>query len=119
MPAIRLGLDTRINIDGRIFALRRKIGNGIIQLEAEDNGELQNVSRDQIASAIMAGHASIVHDQTSLASPTGKNNPADVDLSALPQRLQNEVRKRHAYVSAVKNPQVPLSGRPLVEACIV
>ncbi|EWY37311.1 hypothetical protein N825_20740 [Skermanella stibiiresistens SB22] len=118
MPAIRLGLNTRINLDGQVFAVRRKVGNGIIQLEGENDGELRNVSRDEIASAVMAGNASIVHADSSQVSAQAKGNPADIDLSALPQSLQKEVRRRHAYVAAVESPTVPLTGRLLHQACI-
>lgn len=112
MSAVRLGVGTEVRIDNRIFAVRRGLDGGLLQLQAEDDGELIKLERSALASSIAAGHAEIPTVTPPIAAGYSP------DLSALPEDEQNEVLRRLAYVKLVEKPEMAKTGKKLVAASI-
>jgi putative transposase len=112
MVAVRIGLGTEVSVGETIYAVRRCLAGDILQLESEDDGQLVKIPRPELAFSVANGEASIiVGDRKHRVSERQ-------DLSALPEKDRNELRRRLAYVKLVEKPRVPESGAALVKASI-
>ncbi|NVK19789.1 MAG: DDE-type integrase/transposase/recombinase [Methylocystaceae bacterium] len=112
MSAVRIGIGTELSIKDKIFAVRQNLGNGILQLEAKMDGELQRIPRITLANALVVGDAQIHSIKNKIVSSP------KADLSALPQKDQKEVMRRWEYIKLVEFPQIAETGKKLVKAVI-
>lgn len=112
MVAVRIGLGTEVSVGETIYAVRRCLAGDILQLESEDDGQLVKIPRPELAFSVANGEASIiVGDRKHRVSERQ-------DLSALPEKDRDELRRRLAYVKLVEKPRVSESGAALVKASI-
>lgn len=112
MVAVRIGMGTEISVGETIYAVRRCLEGDILQLEAEDDGHLVQMPRPDLASSVANGEASIV------VGDRKRKISERQDLSALPEKDQDELRRRLVYVKLVEKPQVAASGATLMKASI-
>lgn len=112
MVAVRVGMGTEVTIGETIYAVRRCLAGDILQLESEDDGQLVKIPRPELAFSVANGEASIfVGDRKHKVFERQ-------DLSVLPEKDRDELRRRLAYVKLVEKPRVAESGAALVKASI-
>jgi len=112
MVAVRIGLGTEVSVGETIYAVRRCLAGDILQLESEDDGQLVKIPRPELAFSVANGEASII-----VGGRKQKVFECQ-DLSVLPEKDRDELRRRLVYVKLVEKPRVAESGAALMKASI-
>ncbi len=101
MPSIRIGVGTIVVLDDRRFEVRRRLANGVLQLECTETGEFRNISDAELARAIHGQTARLFVETGDQRLDEEIRKRLSIDLSALPEAVQKEVLRRQTYVSAI------------------
>ena len=112
MVAVRIGMGTEVSVGETIYAVRRCLAGDILQLESEDDGQLVKIPRPELAFSVANGEASIIVGDRKHKVLERR------DLSILPEKDRDELRRRLAYVKLVEKPRVAERGAALVKASI-
>lgn len=112
MGSMRLRKDMKVEIEHRPYSIVRSLNDGKVQFEAEDNGELTNLTQLELQVKIHAGEARILN--------TTKGTYPEIysDTSMLPENEVGAMLRRHSYLKEISKPKHALTGRLLVEKCI-
>ena len=116
-----MALSTRIAItvgdllvqDRREFRFERRIADGRLQFEAVLDGERISMTDDEVARGVAAGHYRLI----SIRDP-GRQPVIGQDFSAFPDQKKATARRRHAYLTGLRERGISSMTKQLVEPAI-
>ena len=114
MTTIRLLPKQQIRIDGTVYEVVRRTGDGDISLQDVQTLAPCALSDDQVATLFLEGSLAFVEPGEEVEEGF---NPRIADFSQLPVNLKEEARRREAYVRPVRQRCLPHSAaylKPLI-----